>query len=114
MTWTGTWRNQYGSTLVITDEAAGRVAGSFRTALPDSGFHGRDFPILGVHQGDCISFAFAGPTPSGDMVCSFTGLLRDGLLQTVWYVVADKAVDGDGKRPWPHAVMANADTFERR
>ena len=84
MTWAGTWCNQYGSTLVITDESAGRVAGTFRTALPDSGFHGRDFPVLGVHQGDCISFAFAGPTPKGDMVCSFTGLLRDGRLQTVW------------------------------
>lgn len=114
MDWIGTWRNQYGSTLVVTGGAAGRVEGSFRTALPDSGFFGRDYDVVGVHHGDCISFAFAGPTPKGDMVCAFTGVLREGRLQTVWHVVSDAAADGSGgKRAWPHAVMANADTFER-
>lgn len=38
MPWTGTWRNQYGSTLVVTNDAGGRIEGSFRTALRDSGF----------------------------------------------------------------------------
>lgn len=113
MHWTGTWRNQYGSTLVIEDDTRGRLEGRFRTALQDSGFFGRDFDAVGVHHGDCISFAFAGPTPKGDMVCSFTGVLRNGRMETVWHVVSDKAVDGEGKRPWPHAVMTNADTFER-
>ena len=113
MTWTGLWRNQYGSTLAITDEADGRLQGSFRTALPDSGFHGRDYPVSGLHQGDCISFAFAGRTPKGDMISSFTGVLRDGRIETLWHVVADQAADGQGQRAWPHAVTTNADTFER-
>ena len=113
MTWIGTWSNQYGSKLTITDDAGGRLHGFFRTALSDSGFFGKDFAVVGVHHGDCVSFAFAGATPKGDMVCSFTGLMRDGKMQTVWHVAADKAVDGIGKRPWPHAVMTNADTFER-
>jgi hypothetical protein len=34
-------------------------------------------------------------------------------LETVWHVVSDRATEGDGKRVWPHAVMTNADTFER-
>ncbi|MFL6626310.1 MAG: avidin/streptavidin family protein [Burkholderiaceae bacterium] len=113
MTWIGTWSNQYGSTLTITDDAAGRLHGFFRTALRDSGFFGKDFAVAGVHHGDCLSFAFAGATPKGDMVCSFTGLLRAGKMQTMWHVAADAADDGAGKRAWPHAVMANADTFER-
>ncbi len=113
MTWTGTWRNQYGSVLTVTSEADGRIEGMFRTALQDSGFFGRDFAVSGVHQGDCISFAFAGSTRKGDMTCAFAGALRDGKLQTMWHVVADRAAEGEGQRPWPHAVMTNADTFER-
>jgi hypothetical protein len=113
MSWKGTWRNQYGSTLTIADETTERIEGSFRTALKDSGFFGRDYSVTGVHHGDCITFGFAGATPKGDMVCSFTGVLRDGKLLTVWHVVADQAPDGQGKRAWPHAVMVNADTFER-
>jgi len=113
MAWMGTWVNQYGSKLTITDDAAGRLQGSFRTALTDSGFFGKDFAVAGVHHGDCISFAFAGATPKGDMVCSFTGLLREGRMHTMWHVATDAAVEGAGKRAWPHAVMANADTFER-
>jgi hypothetical protein len=62
-TWTGTWRNQYGSRLTIVDEPGGR--------------------------------------------------LRDGRIETMWHVAADRAADGPGSRAWPHAVMANADTFER-
>jgi len=113
MEWRGTWHNQYGSTLVVRDDANGRIAGTFRTALRDSGFYGRDYDVAGVHHGDCISFAFAGATPAGDMVCAFTGVLRQGKMETAWHVVSDRAPDGSGKRPWAHAVMTNADTFEK-
>jgi len=113
MSWIGTWHNQYGSKLVLTDDANGRIAGTFGTALRDSGFFGRDYDVVGVHYGDCISFAFAGPTPDGDKVCAFTGVLREGKIQTVWHVVSDNAATGEGKRAWPHAVMTNVDTFEK-
>jgi hypothetical protein len=113
MAWTGTWRNQYGSRLTITDESEGRLRGTFRTALVDSGFFGLDVEVAGVHCGACVSFAFAAATPKGDMACAFTGLLRDGRIETMWHVAADRAADGQGPRPWPHAVTVNADTFER-
>src|SRR4051812_39167678 len=113
MKWTGTWRNQYGSTLQILDEAAGRVTGTFRTALRDSSFFGVECRVVGVHVGDCLSFAFGAATPKGDSICAFTGVLRDGRLQAVWHVVTDSA-DGDASKvAWPHAVMTNADVFER-
>ena len=111
-TWTGSWRNQYGSVVTLEEEGE-RLSGTFRTALHDSGFFGRDYDVVGTCHGDCIAFAFAGGTPKGDMVCAFTGVLRAGRLETVWHVVSDRATEGDGKRVWPHAVMTNADTFER-
>ena len=109
---TGSWSNQYGSRLVIND-ANGRLTGTFETALGDSGFFGRQYEVVGVHSGDCVSFVFAGPTPNGEAACAFTGLERNGKLQTVWHVVSDRTVSGNQKRAWPHAVMTNADTFAR-
>jgi hypothetical protein len=121
MRWIGTWRNQYGSTVEITDEADHRIAGTFRTALEDSSFHGQEIPVSGVHRGDCISFAGGGTTPAGDMVVSYTGLLREGRMETLWHVVADSvfAAAREGapaqlrKRHWWSAMMTGADTFER-
>jgi hypothetical protein len=121
MDWTGKWRNQYGSTLQITDDSNDRITGVFRTALPDSSFYGRELPIVGIHRGDCIGFAFADGGARGDAICSFTGLFREGKLQTLWYVLSDsRVVSGAAgaspnleKTRWPHAAMANADTFER-
>src|SRR5829696_256646 len=66
MNWKGKWRNQYGSTVDITDDANQRIAGTFKTALRDSGFYGQEIPVVGIHQGDCISFVAGGKTPAGD------------------------------------------------
>jgi hypothetical protein len=81
----------------------GRIAGSFETAFEDSAFYGETVPIVGVARGDCISFASVGSSRAGHMVVSYTGLLRGGRLETVWYFVTD-----DG--PWWKAVTANTDT----
>ena len=121
MSWIGTWRNQYGSVVEITDEADHRLAGTFRTALRDSGFFGQTVPISGVHQGDCVSFVGAGATPAGDMVVSYTGLLRNGQMETLWYVASDAALSAPragepaqlSKRSWWRAMSTGADTFVR-
>lgn len=106
MQWIGIWKNQYGSTLRITHEDANQIAGTFETALRDSSFFGDVRPVVGVHTGNCISFAFCTSDTAGGAVATFSGRLEDGTLQTVWHVVANKP-------SWPHAVMTNADTFER-
>jgi hypothetical protein len=121
MRWTGTWRNQYGSTLEITEESDHRVWGKFRTALDDSGFFGQEIEVVGVCHGDCIGLAAGGRSAAGDMVVTYTGLLRDGKLETLWYVVADAAlgagVEGEAARVrklnWWRSVTTSADTFER-
>lgn len=121
MSWVGIWRNQFGSILEITEDSGGRIVGNFRTALSDSGFFGQTIPMYGFHQGDCIGISGGGRSPAGDMVVTYTGLMRDGKLETLWYVVADAAFSAkeEGalavvrKLPWWRAITTNADTFER-
>ncbi|MGR3907484.1 avidin/streptavidin family protein [Burkholderia sp. SR8] len=116
MNWIGTWRNQYGSTLNITDDKQGVIRGEFSTALQDSAFFGEDLPVSGVWFGDCINFAFGISNDRATAICSFTGMLRDGKLQTLWHVVTSKA-PRHGSQPsglgWAHAVQTNGDTFEK-
>ncbi len=107
MRWVGKWRNQYGSLVDITDDADHRITGTFSTALRESGFFGHTIPVVGVHEGDCVSFTFAHHGPNGDLICSFTGLLRDGNIFMMWHVVTDNTGG------WAHSVQTNMDTFER-
>lgn len=116
MTWTGAWRNQYGSILNIVSDRKGLIEGTFRTALHDSAFFGHELPVTGVWFEDCINFAFgmAGDGPTS--ICSFTGMLRENRLQTIWHVVTSTKVGSSGqpdKIDWVHSVQTNADTFER-
>lgn len=119
--WAGQWQNQYGSILTITDDNGQQLHGTFRTALGDSTFAGQETPVTGIHLGDCIHFAFSRSTPAGDTIASFTGLLREGRLETLWHVISDSAVKPPQpgqppqliKLPWAHAAMTNADTFQR-
>jgi hypothetical protein len=120
MAWKGKWRNQYGSILEITDDADQRIVGTFRTALNDSGFRGQTIAMLGVHQGDCISVSGGGRTPAGDAVVCYAGLLRDGKMETLWFVCADSAVMAEDGQPgtivklnWWRSMTTSADTFER-
>ena len=93
----GKWRNQYGSILEITDDSDHRIIGKFRTALSDSGFFGQEIEVIGVHYGDCIGLTADGVAPAGDMVVTYAGLLREGRLDTLWYVVADAALNSKAK-----------------
>jgi hypothetical protein len=110
-----------GSMVQITNEENGRIEGTFRTALEDSGFYGQDVPILGVHRGDCIGFSAAGGGEADEMVVSYTGLLRDGKMETLWFVVADTSLTArrEGapaerkKLNWWRSATINSDTFER-
>jgi hypothetical protein len=121
MDWKGKWRNQYGSIVSIVEDANHRISGTFKTALKDSGFYGQEIPVVGLHQGDCISFVGAGQTAAGDAAVSYTGLLREGKMETMWFVVADSAIKAPsegspGKREklnWWRSISTSADTFER-
>ncbi len=121
MRWAGKWRNQYGSIIEITDDSDHRIAGTFRTALPDSGFFGQELNIVGVHAGDCISITAGGTVATGNMVVTYTGLFREGRLETLWHVVADAAFAAPAagapaeikELTWWRSITTNADTFVR-
>ena len=103
----GRWRNQYGSSLLLRQEADGLLSGEFETALEDSLFFGSPVRIAGVHAGGAISFSFGLEREGVAAVCAFTGRLEGGRLETLWHVVATD-------KPWPHAVVTNADTFVKQ
>src|SRR4051794_25333837 len=121
MSWLGQWRNQYGSILTITDDADHRITGTFRTALEDSGFFGQEIPVVGFHQGNCIGLSAGGKAKAGDAVVTYTGLLRDGKIETLWFVAADTALSASKEGEpatvktlnWWRAMTTSADTFER-
>jgi hypothetical protein len=121
MGWIGTWRNQYGSVVEITAESGGRIEGTFRTALPDSAFHGQTVPILGACCGEVIGFTAAAEGTGGAAAVSYTGLLRAGKLEMLWHTVADQrltaAAEGAPatreKVPAWRAFGTSLDTFER-
>ncbi|MCU1643790.1 MAG: hypothetical protein JWN03_4065 [Nocardia sp.] len=120
LNWNGSWVNEYGSRLTITDDGNGRLTGTFETALGDSAFAAAAVPIIGLHSGPCVQFSFVA---EGDIasICSFTGLLREGKLHAAWHVVSDEAIKppypgAEPKLmalPWAHAVLTNSDTFTR-
>lgn len=121
MKWIGQWKNQYSSILEITTVSNNIVTGVFRTALEDSGFYGHEIPVCGFCQGNCIGLSGGGNTDSGDMLVTYTGLLRGDTLQTMWLVINDSVKlpqqdEGSSqltKQNWWRAVLINADTFER-
>lgn len=121
MNWIGKWRNQYGSILEITEQKDHQLIGKFTTALNDSGFIGQTIPMIGYHQGECMGVSGGGKSPAGDMLVTYTGLFREGKLETLWYVVADAKLSAEGvgkpaavtKLGWWHSVTTGADTFTR-
>lgn len=110
MNWTGIWRNQYGSELRIIDASGGVISGTFRTALQDSAFFGRQFAVHGITRGTCINFAFGDEGETSNTIASFTGMRHGDAIETVWFVVSHAL---NKSEPWPHAVTTNHDTFRR-
>ena len=98
MNWKGKWCNQYGSIVTIVDDADQRISGTFKTALKDSGFDSQEIPVVGLHQGDCISFVGAGQTAAGDAAVWYTGQGAPGRRE---------------KLNWWRSISTSADTFER-
>ena len=121
MNWIGKWRNQYGSELEITNDADQKLTGTFTTALADSGFAGQTIPMVGFHQGECLGVSGGGRSPAGDMLVTYTGLFREGKLETLWYVVADATLSAEAagqpasvkKLGWWRSMSTGADTFVR-
>ena len=119
--WNGTWRNQYGSIIVIEDDGDGVIRGVFRTALEDSSFFGQEVPIHGAAHGNVIGFTAAASGTAGPAAVSYTGLLRDGRLETLWHTVAGRTLTAAGEGApaeikeigaW-RAFGTSLDTFER-
>ncbi|WP_145667618.1 hypothetical protein [Chitinophaga polysaccharea] len=71
--------------------------------------------VISVCMNDLISFSAVGKGV-GQKIASWTGVLRDGRMETMWHVIANKKLDADGtKKPaglW-EAFVTGSDIFER-
>jgi hypothetical protein len=116
MTWAGSWRNQYGSILKIIDEGHGRIGGSFSSAS-DTEINGEELAIVGLYQDNLISLMLSG----GSHVVSWTGLVHDGRMETLWHLVVRERLTAETHHAaakdkpvgvW-EAFTAGSDIFER-
>jgi len=116
ITWTGTWKNQYGSYLEITSGRDGRhrrlvhLGGGLRSARRAN--PGDRIPPRGPRH-----VRVAG----GQIVAAWTGLLRGDRVETLWHVAASErpAAPKEGapavlrQRGVFEAFTTGADTFAR-
>ncbi|PBB26931.1 hypothetical protein CK228_23645 [Mesorhizobium sp. WSM4312] len=121
VSWKGTWRNQYGSVVIIEDDSGGMIRGVFRTALPDSSFSGMVVPFYGAAHGDVIGFTSAASGKAGPAAVSYTGIVRDGKIEMLWHTVAGQVLSAEAEGEpaklttvgaW-RAFGTSLDTFER-
>src|SRR5689334_16648093 len=121
MQWVGTWRNQYGSVLEITNQSNGQINGTFRTLLEDSRFFGQTVPVYGAACGDVIGFAAAAEGQVGPAAVTYAGIMRNGKIETLWHTVAGATLTAEREGTpaqrkevgaW-RAFGTSLDTFER-
>jgi len=119
MTWIGSWRNQYGSVLEITDESNGRIEGHFRSAV-DPRIKGQSVAVVGNHQDDIISLVLNG-APYAKFIVAWTGLVRHGRIETLFHSVTSERLTAEAEGSparskslgaW-EAISTGADSFER-
>jgi hypothetical protein len=119
--WKGTWRNQYGSVVIIEDDSDGMIRGVFKTALPDSSFSGMEVPLYGAAHGDVIGFTSAASGKAGPAAVSYTGIIRDGKIEMLWHTVAGQVLSAEAEGEPAKLIKVGAwrafgtslDTFER-
>ncbi|MBP1686438.1 MAG: hypothetical protein H6Q33_2581 [Deltaproteobacteria bacterium] len=109
----GKWHNQHGSEMFLTVSDAGRVAGSFYTAV-GSPNPVEEFPLTGFVCGDLISFAVNfGKYQS---LTAWTGqhTVENGVekVETVWHLAVN--IEDSAEKAWLWSgIRTGADTFVR-
>lgn len=112
----GEWVNQNGSHLRIESvDAAGEVRGAFQSAKGRAA-KDRSYPVLGVANGEVVSFAvnFTDDDANLHSISTFSGRLDGTTLHTLW-VLARQYEDEERTKPtqpW-NAFLVNADRFTK-
>lgn len=112
----GEWVNQNGSHLRIDSvDAAGEVRGTFQSAKGRAA-QDRSYPVLGVANGEVVSFAvnFTDDDANLHSISTFSGRLDGTTLHTLW-VLARQYEDAERTKPtqpW-NAFLVNADRFTK-
>ena len=113
----GEWMNQNGSRLRIEGvDASGELRGTFQSAKGRAA-QDRSYPVLGVANGEVVSFAvnFTDDAANLHSISTFSGRLEGAAtLHTLW-VLARQYEDAERSKPtqpW-NAFVVNADRFTK-
>ena len=112
----GDWVNQNGSRLRIENvDAGGELRGTFESAKGRAA-RDRSYPVLGVANGEVVSFAvnFTDDSANLHSISTFSGRLDGTTLHTLW-VLARQFEDAERTKPtqpW-NAFVVNADRFTK-
>jgi hypothetical protein len=110
----GQWKNQRGSSLELAVDDRGRVSGTFRTAV-GTPFPSETFALCGVVAGDLIAFSVG--FGAHESVTAWAGqhTIAGGRerIETLWHLARNIPDQAEERSLWG-AILAGADTFERR
>ena len=112
----GEWVNQNGSRLRIDSvDASGEMRGTFQSAKGRAA-QGKSYPVLGVANGEVVSFAvnFTDDATNLHSISTFSGRLDGTTLHTLWVLARqyEDAEQANPTQPW-NAFLVNADRFSR-
>jgi hypothetical protein len=110
----GSWRNQRGSSIELVVDGQGCVSGTFRSAVgvPSPV---EQFPLCGFVQGDMIAFTvnFGIHESVTAWAGQHTVVAGCERIETLWHLARNIPDEDEPRAMWA-AILAGADTFERR
>ena len=110
----GHWRNQRGSSIELAVDDQGRVIGTFRTAVGVPSPK-ESFPLCGFADGDLIAFSVSFGLHESVTAWAGQHTVIGGRerIETLWHLARNIPDEDEDRALWA-AIVAGADTFERR
>ena len=110
----GHWSNQRGSSIELGVDERGRVSGTFRTAVGVPSPQ-ETFPLCGFVAGDLIAFSVSFGLHESVTAWAGQHTIVGGRerIETLWHLARNISDEDEPRALWA-AILAGADTFERR
>lgn len=105
--YSGQWKNQRGSILVLKKEGSEQYSGTFATAVAQTkSCIGKPVPVHAVRNGNALSVSISLQACGSAAIVSMTGLVNENTMDTMSLTLFG------GKEGWNSRVVTH-DTFEK-
>ena len=109
---TGTWKNQYGSTLTLESSGDNLFTGTFTTAVANTqSCIGKAVPLQGVNNGNAIAISMSLESCGSPVTVAIVGSLQEDENHQETLTTMD-LVQWQGKTTWKSKVIST-ETFVR-